>query len=70
MSIGFFIVGAIIFSIYLYFTIWNIYYSNNKQREESYPTVREKQIPKKVELENGVENGLENEVKNGLEKKV
>ncbi|SHG07586.1 hypothetical protein SAMN05444372_102166 [Flavobacterium micromati] len=66
MSIGFFIIGAIIFSIYLYFTIWNIYYSNSKQREESYPTVREKQISKKGELE----NELKNELKNGLEKEV
>jgi hypothetical protein len=46
VSIGFFIIGAVIFSIYLYFTIWNIYYSNTKQREESYPTVREKQLSK------------------------
>jgi hypothetical protein len=51
MSIGFFIVGAIIFSIYLYFTIWNIYYSNSKQRKESYPTVREKQLSQKNEAE-------------------
>ena len=49
VSIGFFIIGAIIFSFYLYFTIWNIYYSNTKQREESYPTVREKQIAKENE---------------------
>ncbi|SHF79183.1 hypothetical protein SAMN05444396_101413 [Flavobacterium segetis] len=51
MSISFFIIGAIIFSIYLYFTIWNIYYSNNKQRKESYPTVREKQLSQKNEAE-------------------
>lgn len=50
MSIGFFIIGAIIFSVYLYFTIWNIYYSNSKQREESYPTVKEKLLSKKEEL--------------------
>lgn len=50
MSTGFFIIGAIIFSIYLYFTIWNIYYSNTKQKEESYPTVREKQLSKEKEL--------------------
>jgi len=62
MSIGFFIIGGIIFSIYLYFTIWNIYYSNNKQREESYPTVREKQISEKNEVKAEVKNGLEKEV--------
>ena len=37
MSIGFFIVGFIIFSVYVYFLIWNIFTSNKKQREENYP---------------------------------
>jgi hypothetical protein len=37
MSIGFFIIGGIIFLVYVYFTIWNIYYSGNKQKEENYP---------------------------------
>lgn len=37
MSIGFFIVGAVIFSFYVYFLIWNIFTSNKKQREENYP---------------------------------
>ena len=37
MSIGFFIVGTIIFSVYVYFLIWNIFTSNKKQREENYP---------------------------------
>ena len=36
MSGGFFIVGGIIFSVYVYFLIWNIFYSNKKQREENY----------------------------------
>lgn len=39
MSVGFFIVGAVIFAFYMYFTIWNIVYSNKKQREQNYPTV-------------------------------
>ena len=39
MSIGFFIIGGIIFSIYMVLTFWNIFYSNRKQREESYPNV-------------------------------
>jgi hypothetical protein len=37
MSIGFFIVGAVIFLVYMYFTIWNVFYSSKKQREENYP---------------------------------
>jgi len=39
MSIGFFIVGGIIFSVYMYLTIWNIFYSNKKQRQENYPNL-------------------------------
>lgn len=37
MGISMFIVGFIIFSVYLYFMILNIFYSNKKQREENYP---------------------------------
>ena len=37
MSIGMFIVGFAIFSVYMYLTIWNIFYSSRKQREENYP---------------------------------
>jgi len=37
MSIGMFIVGFVIFGVYLYLTIWNIFYSSRKQREENYP---------------------------------
>jgi len=32
-----FIVGTVIFAVYLYFLIWNIFYSAKKQREENYP---------------------------------
>lgn len=39
MSIGFFIIGGIIFMVYLYFMIFNIYYSNKKQKEENYPEI-------------------------------
>lgn len=39
MSIGFFIVGGLIFGVYMYFTLWNIFYSSKKQREENYPTL-------------------------------
>ena len=34
-----FIVGFVIFGIYLYLTIWNIFYSSKKQREENYPNL-------------------------------
>lgn len=37
MGIGFFIVGGVIFATYMGLTIWNIIYSNKKQREENYP---------------------------------
>jgi ABC-type sugar transport system permease subunit len=39
MSIGFFIIGGIIFALYMYFTLWNIVYSNKKQKEENYPNL-------------------------------
>lgn len=41
MSIGFFIVGGLIFGVYMYFTLWNIFYSSKKQREENYPTIED-----------------------------
>lgn len=37
MSIGMFIIGGLIFGVYMYFTLWNIFYSSKKQREENYP---------------------------------
>ena len=39
MNLGFFIIGGVIFAAYMYFTMWNIFYSSKKQREENYPTV-------------------------------
>ena len=41
MSIIFFGVGFILFSIYLVFLIWNIVYNGNKQQEENYPTLQD-----------------------------
>tara|TARA_B110000090_G_scaffold202721_1_gene246313 strand:+ start:747 stop:923 length:177 start_codon:yes stop_codon:yes gene_type:complete len=35
MGLGMFIVGFIIFLFYVYFLMWNIFYSNKKQREEN-----------------------------------
>ena len=40
MSGGFFIIGGIIFSIYVYFTIWNINTSARKNKEDNYPEYR------------------------------
>jgi hypothetical protein len=37
MNIGFFIVGGMIFSVYIALTFLNIFYSNRKQKEENYP---------------------------------
>ena len=34
MSLTFFLVGGLIFAVYMYFTIWNIFYSSKKQRQE------------------------------------
>jgi len=53
MSIGFFIVGAIIFALYICLMFWNIVYSNKKQREENYPTIAKKQESK---IEDRIEN--------------
>ena len=33
-----YIIGAIIFGLYMSFTIWNIIYNNNKQEEENKAT--------------------------------
>jgi hypothetical protein len=37
MSIAMFIVGGSIFSVYVAFLFWNIFYNHNKNREENYP---------------------------------
>ena len=41
MSIGFFIIGGIIFLVYVFLTMWNIFYSGKKQREENYPNLKD-----------------------------
>jgi arginine exporter protein ArgO len=40
MGIQFFIVGGVIFATYMGLTIWNIIYSNRKQKEENYPATK------------------------------
>ncbi len=37
MSVAMFIVGFCIFTAYVGFLIWNIFYSARKNREENYP---------------------------------
>lgn len=49
MSISFFIIGGIIFLIYMCLTFWNIFYSNKKQREENYPNLNDKIVKSKDE---------------------
>ena len=39
MSLGMFIVGFLIFGVYVFFLIWNIFYNGKKQREENYPNL-------------------------------
>lgn len=42
MNIGMFIVGAIIFSIYVFFLIWNIFDSAKKNKRDNYPDLLKK----------------------------
>lgn len=44
MNKGFLLIGAIIFSIYIYFTFYNIFYSHKKQKENHYPNLTEEEI--------------------------
>ena len=44
MSLVFFGVGFVLFSIYLIFLVWNIIYNGNKQQEENYPTLQDNVI--------------------------
>lgn len=37
MSIGFFIIGGIIFAVYMYLTLWNIKHSVEQNKKENYP---------------------------------
>ena len=39
MSTTMFIVGFVIFSLYIYVTIWSIFYNSRKQQEENYPNL-------------------------------
>ena len=39
MDLGMYVVGAIIFGAYMWFTVWNIVYNGNKQEEENKKTI-------------------------------
>lgn len=39
MNYGMYIVGGIIFALYMYFTLWNIVYNGNKQEQENKATI-------------------------------
>ena len=39
MSLVFFGVGFLLFSIYLIFLVWNIIYNGKKQKEQNYPNI-------------------------------
>lgn len=52
MNLGFLLIGAIIFSIYLYFLFLNIYLANKKQKEENYPNLSEDDILEAYEEKN------------------
>lgn len=40
MNLAFFLIGGVIFSIYIALTFYNILYSSKKQREENYPNLK------------------------------
>jgi hypothetical protein len=40
MNLAFFIIGGVIFSIYIALTFWNIFYSAKKQKEENYRNIK------------------------------
>ena len=50
MSIAMFIVGVTIFSTYVIFLVWNIFYGARKNREENYPGYYERHQPEKDRL--------------------
>ena len=39
MSLVFFGVGFLLFSIYLIFLVWNIIYNGKKQKQQNYPNL-------------------------------
>ena len=39
MSLTMFLIGFLIFIVYVIFLVWNIIYNGNKQQKENYPTI-------------------------------
>jgi len=39
MSLTMFLIGFLIFVVYVIFLVWNIVYNGRKQREENYPNL-------------------------------
>ena len=51
MNVAMFIVGGCIFSVYVFFTFWNIFYGARKNKEENYPNYYGRhKSPKQEEL--------------------
>lgn len=44
MSIEMFIVGAVLFALYLYFTIWNIMHNNKRQVKDNNSSMDDKLV--------------------------
>ena len=40
----------------MYFTIWNIFYSSKKQREENYPSLKKRKTPSGTNSRKSVEH--------------
>jgi len=50
MSVAMFIVGGSIFSVYIAFLFWNIFYNHRKNKEENYPGYYERHQPEQDQL--------------------
>ena len=50
MNVAMFIVGAVIFGVYVTFLIWNIFYGARKNKEENYPGYYERHQPEQDQL--------------------
>lgn len=51
MSLVFFGVGFLLFSIYLIFLIWNIVYNGKKQKEQNYPNLGSSSSSDNIDLD-------------------
>ena len=51
MNIAMFIVGFVIFTAYVGFLMWNIFYNHNKNREENYPGYYQRHQPDSIDTD-------------------